>query len=169
MGQPQTVTLVPPPRSPERAELARRISELAAAEADFDFTEQSFRTAQRKKWDALAVVERLKEEAAKAGDADMAQKVIESVKANRDISAATLGAAAAEAARQLKTATQEAELFGRAYLQLEHQLPGKQTAVEQARYRVQTAAKAVILASDAFPRICNDLELLQQEISGLKI
>ena len=162
MSQPQLA--LAETRSPERTELASCISELAAAEADLDFTQDALAKAQRKKWDAAALVEKLKKEAAEAGDADIAQAVIEATKAGRDISAVTLGAAAAEAPRQLKTAIQEQELYSRAYLQLEHQLPGKQTAVEQCKFKVADAAKAVICASDAYTRICNDLEVLQSEI-----
>lgn len=43
-------------------------------------------------------------------------------------------------------------------------MPGKQTAVEQAKIKVADAAKAVVCASDVFHRACNDLEILQREI-----
>lgn len=100
MSQPQLSLTTQ--RSPERAELARRISEFAAAEADLNFTEQSFREAQHRKFEAARTLDKLKEEAAEQGDADIASRVVEAIKAGKEIDPASLNSAAEDIARQIR-------------------------------------------------------------------
>ena len=163
MAQPQRATVVPEQRCPERQALARCISQLAAAESDLSFTQDAAHTAQQKKWAAQRALDAIKEEASKQGDGDLAQLMIEAARAGKEITPSALNAASEEVAQRIKVATQEAELFGRASIELELKLTAKATAVEQCRHKLRDAAKAVIVASDAFVRICNDLEVLQAE------
>ena len=159
-----TVAALQPKRSAERSELARRIIELAAAESDLNFTQQSVTTAQHRKWDAQRRLDEIKEQAAKAGDSDLAQLMIEAARAGKDVGVESLGAASEEMAKRIKTATQEAELFGRAQIELELKLSAKASAIEQCRFRLEEAARQAVRASGMTTRGLNDLEILTNEL-----
>jgi hypothetical protein len=156
-------------RSPERQVLFHTINALKAAEADLAATRRAASDDFNTKTTRQHELGELREAAVSMGAAPLFEKITRAVESGVEPSIRFYNDEEEQLGTRLKSLLQDVELYTRRGAANETAVPEKERAVGTARHKVKEAALAVIRASDAVAMVMNDLEILQNQITGKRV